>query len=60
VRQPPSPPFCHAMIRNIDADAWRALRAEAKRRRWDTAALVEAMLEVWFATQRNANPADVA
>ena len=48
------------MIRNIDADAWRALRAEAKRRRWDTAALVEAMLEVWFATQRNANPADVA
>lgn len=39
------------MIRNMDAHVWTQLRAEARRRRWDTAALVEQMWRAWVADQ---------
>jgi hypothetical protein len=42
------------MIRNLDIDVWRSLRAEAERRRWDTAAMVEHVIREWFAAQSTA------
>lgn len=37
------------MIRSLDVEVWAVVRAEAERRRWDTAAVVEHIVREWLA-----------
>lgn len=44
------------MIRNLDVEVWASLRAEAVRRRWDTAAMVEHVVREWMACRSAKSP----
>lgn len=48
------------MIRNLDVEVWAAVRAEATRRRWDTAAMVEHIVREWVACRATREPVEVA
>lgn len=36
------------MIKNFRPAVWQRIRREARERRWDTAALIEAMAQAWW------------
>ena len=40
------------MIREVDVETWVALRAEAARRRWTTAAVLEHIVREWMDTHQ--------
>jgi hypothetical protein len=48
------------MVRNVDTEVWAMFRAEAMRRRWDTAALLEHVIREWMADRNGSAPAEVA
>ena len=48
------------MIRELDVETWALLRAEAARRRWRTAAVIEHIVREWLADQETKTPAGVA
>lgn len=43
------------MVKKFDRETWRAIRAEAQARRWETAALLEHVWREWRACQNGAH-----